>query len=129
MFCKFCNKEINDDSAFCSYCGARIERTEETPQQDVSLEERNKPDIPQQENPIKEQTAETVPQEKSSGKKISTSDKVILAIIAAVVVVCLAIFLSGIADCGNDYDSGSDYGSNYDDDYTSGTVSEYLDFL
>lgn len=41
MKCPKCNHEIDDDSAFCDYCGARIEQTSSAqPQGETLIEDR-----------------------------------------------------------------------------------------
>ena len=40
MFCRFCGKQIEDDSAFCSGCGAKIEKEEKVAEPSVVEEKK-----------------------------------------------------------------------------------------
>lgn len=41
MYCRFCGKEIKDDSLFCSYCGKEVDKEQKTESDNESVEIRH----------------------------------------------------------------------------------------
>ena len=85
MFCKYCGKQIEDDSRFCKYCGKDVSEI-------VSHSTNNVEDKRPQHNQIKNKTEikKTVANPKGKGPKKISARSVLLAVF------CIVIALLGI---------------------------------
>lgn len=45
MFCKYCGKEVSNDSVFCKYCGKKLDETKKTKMIDIKVNVERLPGI------------------------------------------------------------------------------------